>query len=188
MAMPYTARRYTIDEVIAFPSDGNRYELVHGELLVTPAPRPVHQVVIGSVYRWLSAYLDDHSDVARLFLSPADISWADDELVQPDLFVVPSEEVSTSWTSYQTLLLAVEVVSPSSTRYDRVTKRRLYQERGVVTYWVVDPDARLVEVWHPEDERPQIVTDVLRWRLREGVDELVIVLEELLEALPTGTR
>ncbi len=186
MAMPDTARRYTIDEVLAFPSDGNRYELVRGELLVTPAPRPAHQVVIGSIYRRLSAYLDDHSEVARLFLSPADISWADDELVQPDLFVVPSQEVSTSWTSYQTLLLAVEVVSPSSTRYDRVTKRRLYQEREVATYWVVDPDARLVEVWHPEDERPEIVTDVLRWRIREEGEELEISLEQLFEDLATG--
>ncbi len=71
------------------------------------------------------------------------------------------------------------MVSPSSSRYDRVTKRRVYQRHGVATYWVVDPDARLVEVWHPEDDRPEIVTDVLRWRIRPDAPELEITLEDV---------
>jgi len=105
--------------------------------------------------------------------------------VQPDLFVVPAEEVTGDWRDCQTLLLAVEVVSPSSVRADRVTKRRLYQRRRVGTYWVVDPDARLVEVWRPDDDRPKIVTDVLRWRVAPAGEPLVIHLAELFRSLPT---
>ena len=188
MAMPDTARRYTVTEVLDFPSDGNRYELVDGELLVTPAPRFQHQRVAGRIHHALFDYLEAHPGNGEVVFSPADITWGSKkDLAQPDVFVVAADEVRDSnpgWDSIRTLLLAVEVVSPSSTRYDRVTKRRLYQRRGVATYWVVDPDARLVEVWHPEDERPEIVTDVLKWRIREEGQELEISLEQLFEILP----
>ncbi len=178
MGMPDTARRYTVDEVLAFPRDGNRYELVHGELLVTPAPSQPHQIVLGELFYRLRTYLEDSRDIARLFISPADIIWDPQEYVQPDLFVVPAREVTGNWRDCQTLLLAVEIVSPSSARYDRIVKRQLYQEHGVSTYWIVDPDAQVVEVWRPEDERPEIVTDVLRWRVGAEAEELEIDLGE----------
>ncbi len=182
MGMPQAARRYTVDEVLAFPSDGNRYELVHGELLVTPAPQMRHQLTLSRLFAALGRYLADHDDV-ELLVSPADIQWPEEVLVQPDLFVVPVAELTAQdWSSIQTLLLAVEVVSPSSARYDRVVKRRVYQEHGVATYWIVDLDARMVEVWRPEDERPEIVTDVLRWRVGAEPEELAIKLGELFAA------
>jgi Uma2 family endonuclease len=185
MAMPDTARRYTVDDVLSFPPDGNRYELVHGELLVTPAPRTRHQIVVGELHYRLRGYLDAHGRDLRVALSPADIRWPDEVLVQPDLFVVPAEELTPEdWSGVHTLVLAVEVVSPSSSRYDRVTKRRVYQAHGVATYWVVDPDARLVEVWTPGDSRPEIVTGVLRWRMAEATDELAIGLADLFAGPP----
>ncbi len=187
MAMPDTDRRYTVEEVLAFPNDGNRYELVHGELLVTPAPRSRHQLVVGDLHYRLRRYLDEHGRGVRVVFSPADIRWPDEVLVQPDVFVVPVQElVAEDWSSVRTLLLAVEVVSPSSARYDRVVKRRVYQEHGVATYWIVDPDARVVEVWHPDDERPEIVTDLLRWQVREDANELAIELEELFRDVVSG--
>jgi Uma2 family endonuclease len=66
MAMPDTARRYTVDDVLAFPDDGNRYELVDGELLVTPAPAPRHQIVAGHLHSTLTHYLTTHSGVAQV--------------------------------------------------------------------------------------------------------------------------
>jgi len=183
MGMPDTARRYTVDDVLAFPDDGNRYELVDGELLMTPAPSMPHQLVLSRLQFALATYLKHRQDVIAL-TSPADISWDREKLVQPDLFVIPASEVSTSWKTVRTLLLAAEIVSPSSARGDRLVKRRLYQRQQVATYWVVDPDARLVEVWHPGDDRPEIVTDTLRWRVAPDSDGLVIELRELFENLP----
>jgi len=186
MGMPDTARRYTAEEVLAFPSDGNRYELVHGELLVSPAPRVRHQEILGRLYLRVASYVEQHQHVAVAFISPADITWGtDDDLAQPDVFVVPTRERSEEWSSIRTLLLAIEVLSPSTARYDRITKRRLYQEHGVLTYWVVDTDARLVEVWHPGDQRPEIVTDRLTWRVVPDALEMVIELEELFVGAPT---
>ena len=185
MGMPDTARRYTVDEILAFPDDGNRYELVDGELLVTPAPMPRHQLVLQHLLVTLQGYLDATTAPVIVLPSPADISWDNQTLVQPDLFVVPEGEVTNDWSSYKTLLLAVEILSPSSARSDRIVKRKLYQERGVATYWVVDIDATMVEVWHPADERPEIVADVLRWRVGDEAPELAIDLEELFTELPS---
>jgi Uma2 family endonuclease len=185
MGMPGTARRYTVDEVLAFPDDGNRYELVDGELLVTPSPAQVHQLVAGRLYAILVRYLTQCQAGGQAFFAPGDVIWSAREYVQPDLFVVPAREVTGNWRDCQTLLLAVEVVSPSSARADRLTKRRLYQRRGVATYWVVDADARLVEVWHPSDDRPEIVTEALRWRVSPDADELVIEVPALFQDLPT---
>ncbi|MGE5287756.1 MAG: Uma2 family endonuclease [Micromonosporaceae bacterium] len=182
--MPDTARRYTVDEVLGFPEDGNRYELADGELLVTPAPTQRHQRVLGRLHLALETYLAPHADVAVTFFSPADIIWSPDDYVQPDLFVVPASEVTGNWRDCQTLLLAIEVVSPSSARADRLKKRRLYQKRGVRTYCIVDADAQLVEVWRPDDQRPAIVTDVLRWRVNPDAPELAIDLSRLFADLP----
>ncbi len=184
MGMPDTVHRYTVPEVLAFPDDGNRYEVVHGELLVTPAPRPRHQAVLGNVYAALRGYLATVARERTIFTAPADISWDDKTLVQPDILVVPPDEVTDDWKSYKTLVLAVEVLSPSTSRADRVIKRRLYQERRVATHWIVDIDAALVEVWHPDDERPEIVTDVLSWRVTPEAPELTIDINELFADLP----
>ena len=75
MVMPTTTPRYAVEEVLAFPADGNRYELVHGELLGTPAPGAIHQILVGELFRRLSEYLDSYTSVARVLLSPADITW-----------------------------------------------------------------------------------------------------------------
>src|SRR6476469_6418547 len=82
---------YTADMVRAMPDDGNRYEVVYGELLVTPAPRPWHQVVIQRLLIALDKYLE-RQPVGLVLASPADISWGPDVLVQPDVFVVPRDE------------------------------------------------------------------------------------------------
>ncbi|MFQ5705222.1 MAG: Uma2 family endonuclease, partial [Gemmatimonadales bacterium] len=154
---------YTAEMVRSLPEDGKRYETVHGELLVTPSPRLWHQVVVGRVHAELTAYLHNHP-VGYLLCSPADISWAPDILVQPDTFVADLEQVRTlDWKNVRTLLLAIEVLSPGTVRYDRFTKRRLYQEVGVACYWIVDPDRRYAEVWTPAATFPTVERDRLVW-------------------------
>jgi Uma2 family endonuclease len=86
-----------------------------------------------------------------VLFAPADITWGKrprdaEDLVQPDVFVVPPEQTAGEWVGVSRLVLVVEVVSPSTTRADRVVKRKTYQRHGIPTYWVVDPDAGLVEV------------------------------------------
>jgi Uma2 family endonuclease len=100
--------------------------------------------------------------------------------VQPDLFVARLEEVRTmDWSAVKTLLLVIEVMSPGTARADRFVKRRLYQKQQIPTYWIVDPEAKLVEVWTPEAVFPTVVTDTLEWRPEGIAEPCVIQLEEL---------
>jgi Uma2 family endonuclease len=169
--------------VRALPNDGKCYEVVHGELLVTPAPRAWHQEVVHRMGRVLDDYLA-RVRVGHLFQSPADISWSGDTLVQPDLFVVPLGEARTlDWTQMKSLLLAVEVLSPSTARADRFTKRRLYQEVGIPTYWIVDPDARTIEVWTPNTTLPAVEHESVTWRPEGAHESLVVEIAELFRPI-----
>jgi Uma2 family endonuclease len=99
--------------VRALPEDGNRYETVYGELLVSPGPRPWHEVVVGRLGR----VLEDYIRVSRMELfvlyARSDISWSDDTLVEPDVCGLPLAEARTlQWAAMKTLLLAIEVLSP----------------------------------------------------------------------------
>jgi Uma2 family endonuclease len=164
MGMPMALDRiYTADEVRAFPEDGNRYELVWGELLVSPTPRALHQLVVER----LSAVLRAYCEKERAFFAwsqSADISWGPDTLVNPDTFVVPRTDAATlDWRRMTRLYLAVEVLSPSSVKHDRFGKRKLYQVQGVEETWVVDADEHFVEVWTRDATFPTKETDRLVW-------------------------
>jgi Uma2 family endonuclease len=171
---------YSAEMVRALPDDGNRYETVHGELLVTPAPRYVHQHVVTELVVRLHRYLE-RNPIGRVVTSPADISWAPDVLVQPDVFVAAIDEARTfEWTRIRTLLLAAEVLSPSTARYDRFTKRRVYQEFGVSRYWIVDIESRAAEIWTPDATTPQIERQQLVWHPQGTAERLVIPLNDIL--------
>ena len=109
MHMPHLARQWTVDDVQALPDDGNRYEVIDGELFVTPAPRLRHQEAVFELAVMLREYLKRHR-VGHVFLAPADVIFTPTRLVQPDVFVTrlvngrrPEEFVAASG-----LLLAAE--------------------------------------------------------------------------------
>lgn len=161
-----------------------RYETVYGELLVTPAPEPWHQELVTRIVESLRDYAR-REPIGHVFASPADISWGrPDVLVQPDVFVVPKEQARTlKWSGITRLILAVEVLSPSSVRADRFTKRKLYQDRATETYWMVDPDEQLVEVWTPDAVFPRMEHETVRWRPVGASTDLVLALDTLFAPL-----
>ena len=97
-------------------------------------------------------------------------------LVQPDVLVLPLHEGRPPRTVEEagSPLLAIEIISPSSAHTDRVRKRELYQREGVPEYWIVDPDAQVIERWRPEDSRPEILIDRIDW-LPEGATEPMMI-------------
>lgn len=176
------ARHWTVPEVLALPSDGNRYEAVAGELLMTPASSARHQrVVLGLAVRLYQYAVS--SQIGEVLTSPADIELGPDTLVQPDIFVLPAGMEVREWADVEgRLLLAVEVLSPSTARADRQLKRVAYQRAGIPEYWIVDPDARLVERWRPADERPEVLSDSLVWQPDAAHPPMVIDLQALFRA------
>jgi Uma2 family endonuclease len=180
MGMPSAAHRWTAEEVRALPDDGNRYELVSGELLVTPSPRGVHQVMLLQLIRHLDPWLERHA-VGHLMVPPADLSLGEDEVLQPDLFVyqTASGRQLRDWADITAVLLAVEILSPSTAHWDRTIKRHRYQRADVPEYWIVDLDARLIERWRPDDSRPEILAEQITWQPNPAADPLEIDLAGL---------
>lgn len=158
-------KHWTVADWEVLPDDGKRYEIIDGELFVTPAPIPDHQRLAFEVAVRLAEYLR-RAPVGEMMMSPADIELAEDTVVQPDVFVVPLDagRRPRTWREITRLLIAVEVISPSTARVDRIVKRGRYQRAGVGEYWIVDGQARLIERWRPEDERPEILSEELIWQ------------------------
>jgi Uma2 family endonuclease len=150
MAMPAEiGRRWTAREVrdliAAAPLATPRYELVDGELLVTPGPTRWHQRAVVELIVALNEYLRVEP-VGYVLTSPSDVELEPEFIAQPDVYVVPMSEwrrLTREENIVNELLLTAEVLSPSSSRHDRVRKRPLYQ-RHVPNYWIVDLDARLI--------------------------------------------
>jgi Uma2 family endonuclease len=164
MGMPQQATRWTADMVRALPDDGNRYEVVDGELLVTPAPTWTHQRVVRELLLLLGPYVAAQG-IGEILPSPADIELDSHGLVQPDLFVqgLVDGRLPAGWNVGAPLLLAIEVLSPSTARADRTIKRRRFQRARIPEYWIVDPDARVIERWRPDDERPEVLAERITW-------------------------
>lgn len=188
MGMPAAnRRRWTAADVRRLnresATSGPRYELIAGELLVTPAPTPRHQWALAWLYDRLSPFVQ-REGLGRTLWSPADLELSPDEVSQPDLFVIPTSHVPPTWTEITRLVLAVEALSPTTARHDRSVKRPYYQRVGVPEYWIVDLDAQLVERWRPNDARPVVVTSILEWQPADAATALRIPLNELWETLP----
>lgn len=182
MGMPRLyAERWTADMVRAFPDDGNRYEVIDGELVVTPSPALPHQRVVGALYLILAPWTEARG-VGDTIMSPADLGLEPDGLVQPDLFVVPPNDDGSrprDWHEVTRLLLAIEVLSPSTAREDRGRKRRLFARVGVPEYWIADVDQRVIERWRPADELPELCNRTLAWRPPGAAEPLVIDVARL---------
>jgi Uma2 family endonuclease len=182
MGMPAeTTRRWTAREVrdliAAQPNHTPRYELVDGELLVTPSPAFIHQRAVTTLLVALAAYFE-RNPIGIVLTSPSDVELEPEDIRQPDVFVVPLDEVKRvhrDGNPVRQLLLAIEVLSPSSSRNDRVKKRPGYQ-RHVAEYWIFDLDARLVEKWRPGDARPEVLAHSLEWKPEGARDSFTLAL------------
>ena len=164
MHMHASRREWTADDLLDMPDDGQRYEVIDGELFVTPAPALRHQAALGVLHTRLVEYLR-RERVGYVFFSPADIRFSPRRAVQPDLFVVPpvGGRQPQSYSDITRLMLAIEALSPSTARLDRVVKRKLYREEGVAEFWIVDVDARAFERSTPLDSRVDVLDTSLEW-------------------------
>jgi Uma2 family endonuclease len=138
---------WTYDDYAALPYDGNRYEIVNGVLLMTPAPTPEHQ----SIATHIAYYLFPHIDLAgigKLFTAPIDVDLGPKNVYQPDLVVVLNTHLDR--VGEKKIIgapdLVVEIASPSTAVYDRLNKYEKYARAGIAEYWIVNMKAKTVQV------------------------------------------
>jgi Uma2 family endonuclease len=140
--------RLTYDDYVKLPDDGNRYEIIDGELYVNPAPVPRHQDVVLNLAIALRLYFHAFGG-GKVYISPLDVVLAEDGIVEPDLVVIKSDR--TSIIGHKNVRgvpnLVVEVLSDGTRRVDEGKKRRLYERSGIDEYWIADPELEIVKIY-----------------------------------------
>jgi Uma2 family endonuclease len=163
MAMPSLVPKYTIDDLERFPDDGNRYELVDGFLLVTPAPLLPHEQLCSVLATELILQLGRNAP-ARVYTRGA-VAVAPSNYAEPDVMVVPvTAKVPAKWTGLREWWLVVEVSGRGSRVYDRDFKGPAYMRAGVLAYWRVDMLDRCIYVSTPGGKSEERHETDLRWQ------------------------
>jgi Uma2 family endonuclease len=147
------------DDLAHLPEDGNTYEILEGELYVTPSPSPIHQRVGKRLQRQLEAYFEVNGR-GEVFDAPLDVILTTRDVVEPDLIVVANPAQVSGRAIEGAPLLLVEILSPSSIERDRIVKAARYAALGVPHYWIVDLDARAIECYRGQDGRYELVVRV----------------------------
>jgi Uma2 family endonuclease len=151
MALPKSAR-FLATDIWDTPEDGNRYEVIDGNLYVTPPPVPEHQGALGELYGYLWAYLKERP-IGRVFFAPIGVVLDDRNGVQPDLVYLSHERMQLvgDRAIEGAPDLVVEALSPSTRSRDLGIKKRRYEAAGVSAYWIVDPVQRTLEAFELKD-------------------------------------
>lgn len=138
----------TYEDYVLLPNDRNRYEILQGELTVTPAPSTKHQSASANLFKLLSRHIDDRN-LGKLFYAPIDLILDPTTILQPDLLFVFSshQQIITERAVEGVPDLVVEILSPTTSRTDRVTKAQIYARHSVPAYWIVDPDEESIEIY-----------------------------------------
>lgn len=143
-----TKKRLTYADFMLFPDDGKRHELIDGVHYVTPSPNLGHQELVGRLYLAIGNFLAARRQLGRVFLAPLDVVMSDYDVVEPDLLFVAGDQTDllTEANVQGAPALVIEVLSPGTKRRDQGIKRKLFDEKGVREYWMVDPKGRRVSI------------------------------------------
>lgn len=171
MHMAHTTDGWTLDELHRLPEDGNKYELVRGELFVTPPPSVGHEELAAVLGRILDAYVAA-SGLGRVYRPRAVLRVLESE-VEPDLMVRPAAAGAVDWSEAPPPILVVEILSNATRRRDHVQKRDLYLDAGVPEYWIVDGQRRDICVVKPA-QLDLVASELLTWQPLNAPEPLVI--------------
>jgi Uma2 family endonuclease len=145
--MNLTTTKLTYHDYMLLPDDGKRYEIIEGDLCLTPAPVTRHQIIVGRLIHLLLSYLETHP-VGTVLTAPCDVLLSDTDIVQPDVLYVRNN--SKAHVTEQNVQgppdVVVEILSPRTAARDRDLKRKRYERFGVQEYWLVDPDHNTLEI------------------------------------------
>lgn len=169
-------RPLTEDDLEELPSDGHRYELVDGVLVVTPAPSEPHQSAVVALAVLLAGLCPPE---LKLLVAPFDVRLAADTVLQPDVLVCRRGDL-TRRNLPASPVLAVEVLSPSTRRIDLALKRSRYEAAGCPSYWVVDPDVPSIVAWELHGSA------YVEAGHAQGTDTLRLELPFAVELTPSG--
>jgi len=142
--------RKTVEDFMNLP-DGSRAELIDGDLFMCPAPREPHQWAVGNLYVLLTQFAHSRK-LGKVYVAPFDVHLPSGDVVEPDILYVAKANLGIvqDWVRGAPDLV-IEVLSPEGIDRDRIVKRDLYAQNGIREYWIVDAEAKAVEVFTLRD-------------------------------------
>lgn len=167
-------RKLDYDDYAAAPDDGQRYEIIRGELYVTPAPGTLHQRVLLRLAQQLVSFYHV-GNRGEVFVAPVDLILTRHDILQPDILVVTNPSSITERGIEKAPLLVIEILSPTSRRQDRGVKFERYAQLGVEHYWILDVEARRIECFRRNGDRFESIlraegNDILRHESWVGLE------------------
>lgn len=174
--MATETKPWTLAELQRLPDDGNKYELVYGELFVTPAPSPSHEEVISILVRLLNPYVERWK-IGRVYTARAIVRALESE-VEPDIMVRPVAPLSEDWAKIPVPVFVIEIASSSTRRRDREQKRRFYLDIGVADYWIVERQSRSIQVVRP-NAADRIEYNNAVWQPAQATQPLIVDVRAL---------
>lgn len=159
MAELNTKIKFTYKDYKSLPeSETKRYELLEGELIVVPSPTTYHQQISRRMEFLLLNHVEDN-DLGEVLNAPLDVVLSGEDVVQPDILFISRERsnIITEEDIKGSPDLIIEILSPGTENYDRGYKKTLYARHGVKEYWIVDPEAKTVEVLTLEEKGFELV-------------------------------
>ncbi len=147
-------KKFTYRDYLELPEDGKRYEVINGELIMTPAPLTIHQKITTEIVLALGNYVKKNN-LGTVLTAPVDVVLSDINVLQPDILFVSNErkEIITEKNISGAPDLVIEILSPSTAYYDLFDKKELYERFGVKEYWIVDPMRKWIEVYNLKNKK-----------------------------------
>lgn len=172
-------RLYTYEDYLKIDDD-NQYELIGGKLILVPAPRTIHQEITLEIASIIRDFVR-RNNLGKVLIAPTDVLLSATEKPQPDILFISKErlDIITEMNVQGAPDLVVEILSPSTGKYDKVEKSKMYYKHGVKEYWIVDPDYRIVEVFTPAEKN---------WNLFQSYDDQDTLKSPLLTGLEIQLR
>lgn len=145
-------KKHTYEDYLKTPED-KRYELIEGELIMTPSPVPYHQRIVMNIGFGLDEFIKKHT-LGKLFLAPCDVYLDDENVFEPDVLFISKEraDIIGEKNIQGAPDLVAEVISEGTAYRDLVKKKKLYAQFGVKEYWIVDPWEKTVEIFGNKDK------------------------------------
>lgn len=151
-------KNFTYQDYLKLPDDGTRYEIIEGELIMTPAPSVIHQRILRNLIRAFDDFVEKNQ-LGEVLFSPVDVVLSETNVVEPDVLFISTQNSSIIGEKNISGApdLLIEIISPSSGYYDMIEKKELYQEFGVREYWIVDPKKKWVEIYKNQNGKFELL-------------------------------
>ena len=151
-------KTYTYEDYERLP-EGAPYQLIRGELVMTPSPILYHQDILGNIFFKLKKFIED-KNLGKIYIAPIDVYFSETETYQPDIIFITNDRLSI--ISEKKIEgppdLVIEILSPATAYYDLRIKKDTYEQSGVKEYWIVDPIQKKIEVFVNKEGKFELFT------------------------------